>query len=72
MNVDVIIQKVSNLSEDKFSIKAEDPTHGIMHFGLEKKYGTPKAGDVITLHYQPHSCSRIAGMDLNGQPLYRN
>ncbi len=71
MNVDVIIKEVSNISEEKFSITAEDPTHGIMHFGLDKKYGTPKAGDTITLHYLPHSCSRIIGMDLNGKPLYR-
>lgn len=70
--MDVIIKRVSDISEEKFSITAEDPTHGIMHFGFKKKYGTPQVGDVITLHYLPHNCTRIVGMDLNGRQLYRN
>ena len=58
------------MSENRWSITARDMTGGIMHFGLEKKYGTPKPGDQITLHYRHGFLNQLAGMDLNGVPLY--
>lgn len=72
MEVNITVKKVTEFSNEKFSITAEDPTHGIMRIGFQKKYGTPQVGDVITLHYLRNSCRRIVGMDLNGQQLYRN
>ncbi len=69
--MEVTVQKVKSMSETKWSITAEDPTGGIMHFGLEKKYGKPEAGDEITLHFLRGIGIKVIGMDLNGKCLYR-
>lgn len=70
MEVKVLVQKVKSVSDKEWSIAAKDETGGIMHFGLSKEYGEPKAGDEITLSY-PHSiASKVIGMDLNGKCLY--
>lgn len=68
--MNIVILSVKSVSENhKWSITAQDSTGGIMHFGLNKEYGTPKPGDKMTLHYQ-HGRNRVIGMDLNGTRLY--
>ncbi|MBR1649196.1 MAG: hypothetical protein IJ689_06340 [Alphaproteobacteria bacterium] len=70
MQNNTVVIKVSQGTNDCFVISAQDETGGMMRYFFEKKYGTPKAGDKITLYHPNARGSKIVGMDLNGSRLF--
>lgn len=69
MNRSLVIKSAKPSPHGYFAIMAEDSTGGISHFTLEQKYGTPKVGDNVTLHYNGNG-GKFIGVSLNGTRLY--
>lgn len=67
MKIKVIVQKVSNVSEDKLNLTARDETGGITRFSWQKKNGIPQVGDEVELCYMRTTAKKIVGMVWNGQ-----
>ncbi len=67
MEIKVVVQKVSDVTEDMLNLTARDETGGITHFNWKKKNGVPAVGDEIGLRYMRTSCKKLVGLVWKGQ-----
>ena len=59
MEIKVVVQKVSDVSEDKLRLTARDETGGITRFSWRKENGIPEVGNVMVLCYERTKAQKI-------------